>query len=164
MLEHFLQLTRDNAWLFVGLTIFSIVTVVLFMTVGARVLATLSPDFFLDDERRRVRVRFWDKYPPAIRWLILGGKNVLGVLFIALGIIQLVVPGQGLLTILAGVLLLDFPRKRQIELAIVRRPSVSRALTWLRRRRGAPPFLVEVPDERERGSARTRGAGRDEAR
>jgi hypothetical protein len=39
-------------------------------------------------------------------------KNALGVLFYLSGLAMLILPGQGLLTIFIGLVLLDFPRKR----------------------------------------------------
>ena len=53
-------------------------------------------------------------------------KNLLGVVLIVIGVALSVpgVPGQGLLTIFAGLLLLDIPGKRRFELAVLRRPSI----------------------------------------
>jgi hypothetical protein len=51
-----------------------------------------------------------------------------------------VLPGQGLLTILLGLLFADFPGKRRLLRAILRRDSVWRALGALRKRLGREPF------------------------
>ena len=67
-------------------------------------------------------------------------KNAFGALLVLLGIVMLVTPGQGVLTILAGLLLMNFPGKYRLERALVMRPGVLRALNWLRARRGQPPF------------------------
>ena len=73
--------------------------------------------------------------------LLLGAlKNVLGALLVLLGLIMLVTPGQGLLTLLVGLLLMNFPGKYQLERWLVRRPGVMKALDWLRKRKGQPPF------------------------
>jgi hypothetical protein len=53
------------------------------------------------------------------------------------------VPGQGVLTILLGVMLLDFPGKRELEAKLVSRPQVYRAVNRLRARYGKPPFLLD---------------------
>ena len=42
--------------------------------------------------------------------------------------------------LLIGLLLLEFPGKRRIELALVRRPQIAEALNWLRRKTGHPPL------------------------
>ena len=67
-------------------------------------------------------------------------KNLLGGLLVALGLVMLVTPGQGLLTLLAGLLLMNFPGKYRLECWVVLRPGVLRALNWLRGRSGPAPF------------------------
>ena len=52
------------------------------------------------------------------------------------------VPGQGLLTILLGVMLLDFPGKRRLELKIVSRPSVLKTVNSLRSKFGKPKLVL----------------------
>ncbi len=72
---------------------------------------------------------------------VLGGvKNVLGAVLVLLGVVMLVTPGQGLLTLLVGLLLMNFPGKYQLERWLVQRPGVLRALDWLRGRSGQPPL------------------------
>jgi len=67
-------------------------------------------------------------------------KNALGVVLVVLGFIMLFTPGQGLLTLLAGLLLMNFPGKYRLERWLVLRPGVLRGLNWLRQRGGHPPF------------------------
>ncbi len=67
-------------------------------------------------------------------------KNLLGYSFIVFGIVMLVTPGQGLLTLSVGVLLAELPGKQRLERHLARRPGVFSALNWLRRRQGAAPF------------------------
>jgi len=59
------------------------------------------------------------------------------------GIIMLVLPGQGIFTILIGIMLLNFPGKYRLERWIVARRPVLRSINWLRRRAGRAPL---VPD------------------
>jgi len=53
---------------------------------------------------------------------------------------MIVTPGQGLLTILIGVTLLDFKGKHELERKLVRQPSVLRAVNWLRAKAGRAPL------------------------
>jgi hypothetical protein len=53
---------------------------------------------------------------------------------------MLVLPGQGILTILIGISLLEFPGKRRLELAIVKRSSIRRAIDRIRQRSGTEPL------------------------
>lgn len=68
-------------------------------------------------------------------------RNILGTVLIFLGVLMLVLPGQGLLTLLAGVSLMDFPGKRGFERRLMSRPHVLRALNHWRRRAGRPPLV-----------------------
>lgn len=81
--------------------------------------------------------------PSHIRWT-LGrlGRNVGGIALILVGAALSIpgVPGQGLLTVLAGVLLVDFPRRRRFERMLVGRKGVLLALNRLRGRFGRPPL------------------------
>jgi hypothetical protein len=67
-------------------------------------------------------------------------KNLLGALLLVAGILMLVLPGQGILTILAALALLDFPGKRHIEMSILHIPMLLRSINWLRRRAGQAPL------------------------
>jgi hypothetical protein len=53
------------------------------------------------------------------------------------------VPGQGVLTILLGVMLLDFPGKRGLELKLVSRPKVLNTINRIRHRFDRPPLLLD---------------------
>ena len=62
-----------------------------------------------------------------------------------LGIAMLVLPGQGVLTILAALVLLDFPGKRRLERRLLLRPRLLGALNSLRARAGRPPIDLDHP-------------------
>ena len=70
-------------------------------------------------------------------------KNVVGVLLIAGGLVMLVLPGQGVLTVLIGLLMTDFPGKRALEKKIVKRPKILRMLNRMREKKGKEPLRVE---------------------
>jgi hypothetical protein len=70
-------------------------------------------------------------------------KNLLGGLMLVLGVIMLVLPGQGVLTIVAALVLLDFPGKRRLERRLLLRPRVLGVLNSLRARAGRPPLELD---------------------
>jgi hypothetical protein len=100
----------------------------------------LPADYFCRREERR---------PPSVvrnrrvRLLLRIAKNVTGAVLLLSGIAMLVLPGQGLLTILMGLVLLRFPGKRALLRRVVARPPVLGALNALRRRAGVAPLLVD---------------------
>lgn len=77
-----------------------------------------------------------------VRVPLILAKNILGGFLVALGIVLSLpgVPGQGLLTILLGLMLLDFPGKDRLEQKLLSRPSIVNAINRLRRRFGKQPL------------------------
>lgn len=67
-------------------------------------------------------------------------RNALAVLLVLAGMIMLVLPGQGLLTILIGIGISTFPGKYRLERAIMRRSAVFRSANWIRRRAHRAPL------------------------
>ena len=70
-------------------------------------------------------------------------RNVLGAILILGGIVMLVLPGQGVLAILAGILLTTFKAKHKLARRIVQQPKVEKALQWIREKANRPP--LEIP-------------------
>jgi len=122
----------------IGLTIASVVFFVGTLIAIPFILVRLPAHYF--DERRP---RPWmPGHNPILRLLGLIAKNAVGAVFLAVGIALLFLPGQGILTILLGVSLLDFPGKRYCERKIVGLPTVLKAINALREKYGKPPLTV----------------------
>lgn len=68
-------------------------------------------------------------------------KNLLGAVLLLAGFVLLFTPGQGLLAILLGLMLMNYPGKYQLERWIIARPAVFRAINFLRERHGHPPLM-----------------------
>jgi hypothetical protein len=101
--------------------------------VAAWLVVRLPSDYFVELKRQRLASR---SQHPALALLFTIGRNLLGaVLFIA-GLVMLLTPGQGLLSIAAGLALLDFPGKYRFQRWLVLRPPVWRTINWLRTRAG----------------------------
>ena len=105
------------------------------------ILVKLPADYF----RNNHHSKFWVGRPHAVRILALVGKNILGVLLILIGIIMSLpgVPGQGLLTILLGVMLVDFPGKHRLEQKLLHRPAIKNSINRLRARFGKAPLELD---------------------
>jgi hypothetical protein len=71
------------------------------------------------------------------------GKNAIGVLLVLIGVVLSLpgVPGQGLLTILIGVILLDLPGKQRFERRLMTKPAVLGGINAVRARFGREPLL-----------------------
>ena len=126
----------------------AIVGVVLFVVTFSGSLALVSwiliklpADYFCAHYDRRV----WSGRAPTLRIAAAIAKNALGVLLIVLGIVMSLpgVPGQGLLTVLLGVMLVDFPGKNRLEQKLLHRPAIRTSIDKLRARFGKPPLLLD---------------------
>jgi hypothetical protein len=109
------------------------------------VLTRLPADYF--SEERRERFARDARHHP-LRWPLVIAKNALGAVLVVLGIAMLVLPGQGLLTLLVGLLFIDFPGKYRLERRLIGGPRVLRAINALRKRWNKPPLDVPPPPSR----------------
>jgi len=112
-----------------GLAAFSVVAVVVSVLLVPRYLATLPPDFLVNGHRPE---------PAPLAFRI--ARNAFGCVLALLGLLMLVLPGQGLLTLLVGVMLVDFPGKYRLVQRVLARPNVLRVVNRLRALRNSPPL------------------------
>jgi hypothetical protein len=61
-------------------------------------------------------------------------RNVVALPLFVLGVIMVVAPGQGILTIVLSLVLADFPGKFRIERRLLSAKPIVRALNWIRRK------------------------------
>ena len=101
-------------------------------------IGRLHADYFLT-HWQTVQARH--RRNPALALTVFLARNTIGLLLVAAGLAMLFLPGQGLLTVLIGVSVMDFPGKRGLLQRLVRGPKVQRALNWIRRKRGKEPFV-----------------------
>ena len=120
--------------------IFGISTAMMLLTplLVSWIIIKLPKDYFVEEKRRRLQslVQY-----PALRVVVAIVKNVLGAVLVVAGVIMLVAPGQGLLTIVVGLMLLDFPGKYRLERWLVTRRQVWRSIQWLRKRARRPELV-----------------------
>jgi len=122
----------------VTLTVLSIVFFVGSLIAIPFILVRLPADFF------DVRVpRPWmENHHPLLRVLGHLMKNVVGVVFVFVGFLMLFLPGQGILTMLIGITLLEFPGKRHLEAKLIGQPTVLNAINSMRQKFGKPPLII----------------------
>jgi len=102
------------------------------------ILVKLPKDHFSKSRK----TKFWSGPHPALHAAKVIGKNIAGVLLVALGVVLSLpgVPGQGLLTILLGVMLLDFPGRHRLEQKLLSKPSIVNSINRLRKRFDKEPL------------------------
>jgi len=127
--------SKEVLW---SLFILSIVGFIGSLIVIPFILVRLPPQYF--DVRYP---RTWMKeHHPVLRWVGLILKNVVGVVFFLAGVAMLFLPGQGLLTMLIGLSLVDFPGKRRLESKLIGQATVLKTINALRHKFGQPPLTV----------------------
>jgi hypothetical protein len=118
-----------------------VVTFVGNLAIVSFILVKLPTDYF----KKTRKTKLWSGSSPALNAAKVIGKNILGVLLVAVGIVLSLpgVPGQGLLTVLLGIMLVDFPGKQTVEQKLLKRPAIAKAITRLRHRFGKPPLELD---------------------
>lgn len=101
------------------------------------VIIRLPSDYFLKEKADG----FINRQTPSVKMLLLILKNLTGFLLLLLGFIMLFVPGQGVLTILAGLSIMNFPGKRKLELRLASSKKVMAGLNWIRKKGKRERFL-----------------------
>ena len=121
--------------------VFSVTSAVVSLAVVGYVLGRLPADYFVNPAARVRQARLH----PVAHVLLAVGRNLAGYFLIGLGAILSLpgVPGQGLLTILMGVMLIDLPGKHRVERWLITRRAVLTGVNKLRAKLGRPPLLTE---------------------
>lgn len=121
--------------LFITLGVTSLILFVASVVVIPIIISLLPPDYFV-----RATKSFQELNP--LHMILRALKNLLGMLFLLSGIVMLFIPGQGILTILLGLSLLDFPGKPHIQLRLLREPKIQKLIQWIRQKAKQPPLLI----------------------
>jgi hypothetical protein len=125
----------------VALTVLSIVFFVGSLIAIPFILVRLPTDFF----DIRVPRPWMEDHHPVLRVLGHLVKNMVGAIFLFAGFLMLFLPGQGILTMLIGISMLDFPGKRKVEAKLIGQPTVLHAINGMREKFGKPPLVI-APD------------------
>lgn len=136
------QFFENLSWqqVLIGLGLFLASLLVSFLAILI-VVVKIPENYFSSHYRQD----FMPDSPFWVRWGAFVLKNLLGVFLILLGILLSLpgVPGQGLLTILLGLIMLDIPGKRPLEAKIIKRPAIRKAINDLRARFNKPPLVLD---------------------
>ena len=132
------SLTIGKVALFVGLFILSLAfSFASIAVVMVKIPANYFSPHYVQD--------FLPNSPWLVRWGAVVAKNVFGIFLIVLGILLSLpgVPGQGVLTILLGLIMIDIPGQRPLEARIIKRPSILSAINRFRAKYNKPPLVMD---------------------
>jgi hypothetical protein len=79
----------------------------------------------------------------SIAFVVSIAKIIVALFLLVCGVLMLVLPGQGIITILIGLSLIPFPGKKKIEQYLISRKSVRSSLNWIRLKAKKEPFIFD---------------------
>ena len=132
-----MSLVKEYSLVIEWLGLLSVLTFVGSLIAVPWILGKLPVDYFIQ-HRKRVAERH--KRHPVAAQIIFIARNLIGFVFFLAGIAMLILPGQGIITILIGISFMDFPGKHTIVDYLICRPKVIRFLNWIRKKEKKPPF------------------------
>ena len=103
-------------------------------------VAMIPEDYFLSQKRKRAILKN-EFFGTWIVIFIL--KNSIGLLLVTGGVLMLFLPGQGVLTIIAGLIMTDYPGKFELERRIVSNKKILEKLNWLRNKANQPSLKID---------------------
>ena len=140
MLESLSQWIAGHHVLLTGIGFASLVLFVVTLLFLPWLVAQIPADYFSHKRREPLP---WKELHPFFRYMILILKNIVGGLLLLAGLAMLLLPGQGWLTVLFGLILMDYPGKFRLERKIVSQPKLLRLINWLRKKQHKPPILFQ---------------------
>ncbi|MCG9128477.1 hypothetical protein JT359_12820 [Candidatus Poribacteria bacterium] len=116
------------------------VSSILLSIIGCTALITFLPsDYFTESKQgKHINSLF-------LRVVISTSKNLIGGILVILGLLLSVpgIPGQGLLTIFAGIILSDFPGKKKLARKIIQKKAVYFAANKIRQQFKRSPLILD---------------------
>jgi hypothetical protein len=134
-----LEWSRSHNTALWALSVLSLVTFVGTLIMIPFFISRIPEDYFI---RRRTNRRYHYIKRSFPRFAYLLFKNIAGAIFVLTGLLMLFLPGQGIITILIGITLMNFPGKRKLAFRIIRQPKVLDTINWIRGRSEKPPLRL----------------------
>ncbi len=122
----------------------SLLLLVLSAALAPVVALWLPPDFLSADRTARPGSL---SNRTVLGCLVKGARNMVGAALVLAGTVMLIMPGQGVLSIVVGLGLMDFPGKRRALRRLAAQRRVLRAINRFRVRFGRPPLQVPEGDD-----------------
>tara|TARA_B100000683_G_scaffold232340_1_gene234339 strand:- start:564 stop:959 length:396 start_codon:yes stop_codon:yes gene_type:complete len=131
-------MNSDLLFLLGSLSIFILIISVFMMVL---IISFLPEDYFKSENRNLISSVQNSRYP-LLKLLVLITKNFFGILLLLSGVLMLVLPGQGILTIITGLVFIDYPGKYKFERKLLRQKGVINSINWIRSRLSKPSLKV----------------------
>ncbi len=137
MISEAIQIVKEFWWL----GIFSMAAFPLTIIILPLIIIGLPTDYFVVEKADG----FISRQKNWIRFCLLFLKNFAGLFLLVMGVLMLFMPGQGILTIFAGLSVMNFPGKRKLELKLALNHTVFKSLNWIRKKGKKESFISSIP-------------------
>lgn len=134
-----LEWKEANKAIFNWIVFGSMATLVVSFIAVPIVIRRMPHDYFLEDSPKVEEIR---ERHSVLRIIFLILKNLVGGILFLGGVLMLIGPGQGLLTILIGLFLMDFPGKRNLEIRLMRTGPIKKTVDWIREKADKRPLIL----------------------
>ena len=131
--------THENLLVWMGLI--SLIVFIASLASLPWLVALIPEDYFISSKRQ---LTSWKNRFPGMWVLVFVVKNTIGYLLLLSGMLMLFLPGQGVLTMVAGLLMMDYHGKFALERRIALSPSILSKLNWLRKKANRPPLKTDL--------------------
>lgn len=135
MHKEFMEWLKANEEIFAALGLLGVALFLISLIVFPLIIIFLPQDYFV-----RPEASFASLNP--LRMLLRLLKNAFGVFLVIAGILMLFLPGQGLLSILLGISLINFPGKRGLEMRLLRFRRIRGSVAWIRHKANRRPIIL----------------------
>ena len=129
----------EHSSLITKLAVVSVLSSFMYATGVFVAVVRMSPQYFVQNATLE---KTWQSQHPLLHVFFKALKNLAGLGIVVLGVAMLLLPGQGILTILIGLTLLDFPGKRRLEIWFVRRSSILNGINRIRKKARREPLIL----------------------
>ena len=109
VVDYIIGIVKEHQAVIAILSAISIVVFVVSLLSVPWMICRIPADYFLDSYFQKKRER-----SIVVRGATIFVRNILGAGFFLLGFVLLFIPGQGLLTMFLGMILMDFPGKKRM--------------------------------------------------
>ena len=141
-LPEWMNVSGEVLWWF-GFT--SLITFVGSLLLVPWLVIKLPEDYFVSTRRPASHLK---QLHPFVHYVLIMFKNLIGIVLILAGVVMLVMPGQGLLTIFLGLFLMDFSGKYRLERKLIEQKKIQESINWIRVRAKKQKLKINHPDKK----------------
>jgi hypothetical protein len=141
----YLLVTFDANFIFLTMLLTTFVSVIYFIVVSY-IITQMDKRYFIRQKKDDALAKKTPKkvlIHNILDYVIKAAKIIIGVFLLMCGILMLVLPGQGIITMIIGLSLIPFPGKDKFEQNLLARKSVRSSLNWIRAKANKDPFIFD---------------------